>query len=353
MRPGDGPLLRELSEEEILDAILPLLGGVDVVGAGAVPRGPLAGPDAIVVGPGDDAAVVTVSQPLIVTTDSMIRGRDWRDEWSRPEEVAGKLGAQNISDIAAMGGVATGAVLTITADPHTALSWVESFARGLGQWCGQAGVAVVGGDLSSAPAEVLQVSLTMWGSLEGREPVLRSGARVGDVVAVCGSLGWSDAGLASYAAGDPPIQLGPDSPTEHRVRGAWRGYHRCPRPPWEAGPVAARAGATSLIDLSDGLVRDAGRVARASAVSVDLDRGRLRHEFVADFLVGGVEPERAWRHVLGGGEEHSLLATFPEEASVPHTPDLPWRVIGRVGRGTGVTLDGAALTVMGWDHFRA
>lgn len=342
MRPGDGPLLRDRSEEEILGTILPLLG-----------PGSADGEAGIIVGPGDDAAVVTAPDPLIVTTDSMIRGRDWRDDWSSPGDVARKLGAQNISDIAAMGGLARGAVLTITADPHTPLSWVEAFAVGLGEWCGQAGVAVVGGDLSSAPPEVLQVSLTMWGSLEGREPVLRSGARVGDVVAVCGSLGWSDAGLMSYAAGDAPIELGPDSAVGDRVREAWREYHRSPRPPWEAGPVAATAGATSMIDLSDGLARDAGRVARASTVSVDLDRGRLQRDFLPDLLTGGADEEQAWRHILGGGEEHSLLATFPDEASVPHTDHMGWRVIGEVRRGAGVTLDGEALKVMGWDHFRA
>lgn len=376
MEPDDGQLLSGLSEEEILGRILPLLdptryaagtgpdpgvvaGGRTVVGRAsrtAIDPSPAVGfgPSATsvtIVGPGDDAAVVAVSEPLVVTTDSMIRGRDWRDDWSSPTDVAIKLGAQNISDIAAMGGVAAGAVLTLTADPQTPMQWVETFAAGLGQWCADAGVSVVGGDLSSAPAGVLHVSLTMWGSLQGRAPVLRSGARPGDVVAVCGSLGWSDAGLTSYAAGDPSVELGPDSAEGDRAREAWRWYHRCPRPPWEAGPVAADAGATSMIDISDGLVRDAGRVAAASGVRIDLDRGRLNH-FVEDFLVGGVEEERAWRHVLGGGEEHSMLATFPDEASVPQTPDSPWRVIGQVRSGTGVTLDDETLHVLGWDHFR-
>lgn len=356
MRPGGGRLLSELDEEEILAVILPLLSAGERDGerdgALASPGGAEGGAGAVVVGPGDDAAVVTAPDPLIVTTDSMIRGRDWRDDWSGPRDVAGKLGAQNISDIAAMGGAASGALLTITADPHTPLEWVREFAAALGEWCVRAGVCVVGGDLSSAPAEVLHLSLTMWGSLQGRAPVLRSGARAGDVLAVCGSLGWSDAGLASYLAGDPPVVLGPHSPIADRVREAWRWYHRSPAPPWEAGPVAADAGATSMIDLSDGLVRDAGRVARASAVSVELDRERLQADFVADFEAGGIAADQAWRHVLSGGEEHSLLATFPDEASVPHTPETPWRVIGRVGRGEGVTLDGALLGVMGWDHFR-
>lgn len=330
--------LSDLSEEEILARVLPLLR----------PDGAEAG---TVVGPGDDAAVVAAAQPLVVTTDSMIRDRDWRDDWSAPEEVAAKLGAQNIADIAAMGGVATGAVLTITADPDVAMGWVDRFASGLGRWCQKAGVAIVGGDLSSAPAGVLHLSLTMWGSLEGRAPVLRSGARPGDVLAVCGSLGWSSAGLALYATDAPLEILTPSTPMEDRLRAAWRGTHRWPSPPWESGPVAADAGATSMIDVSDGFVRDLGRIAAASGVRIELDRAALAREFVADFLPAMPEAE-AWAHVLGGGEEHSLLATFPP-GRVPHTSDARWCVIGTVTAGEGVTLDGEPVEVSGWDHFRS
>src|SRR5699024_4765747 len=124
MRAGGGRLLSELDEEEILAVILPLLRAGERNGTLASPGGAAGGAGAVVVGPGDDAAVVTAPDPLIVTTDSMIRGRDWRDDWSAPRDVAHKLGAQNISDIAAMGGVARGALLTITADPHTPLEWV-------------------------------------------------------------------------------------------------------------------------------------------------------------------------------------------------------------------------------------
>ena len=342
--PDDGVRrLRDLDEDEILARILPLLR----VGGG--PGGGSAATE--IVGPGDDAAVLAVPDRLIVTTDSMIRGRDWRDDWSDPGDVAVKLGAQNISDIAAMGGTASGAVLTITADAHTPLPWVEAFATSLGEWCRDAGVTVVGGDLSSAPEGVLQVSLTMWGSLEGRSPVLRSGAAAGDVVAVCGSLGWSDAGLASYQVGEPDPQLGRQSPVADRLTGVWRWFHRAPVPPWRSGPVAAQAGATSMSDLSDGLVRDAGRVAAASGVGIDLDRAALERDFVSDFTAV-LPAEQAWRHVLGGGEEHSLLATFPSRDAVPTDEEAPWRVIGRVVEGSGVLLDGDPVEMAGWDHFR-
>ena len=341
--PGGSPtpLLSDLDEDEILARILPLL--------------PSTRDTDVLVGPGDDAAVVMAPRPLVVTTDSMVRTRDWRDDWSSPQDVACKLGAQNISDIAAMGGTATGALMTVAADPSTPLAWVESFAAGLGEWCREAAVAVVGGDLSSAPAGVLQVSLTMWGDLHGRAPVLRSGARPGDVLAVCGSLGWSDAGLASYAAGEPDPPAGPGSTPAERHRGTWRWFHRSPRPPWEAGPLAAAAGATSMIDLSDGLVRDAGRVAAASGVRLDLDRAALGRDvavFEEAVEAGTMTTGQAWGHVLGGGEEHSLLATFPRDAGPPQSHEWPWRIIGDVRPGAGVTLDGERLEVVGWDHFR-
>ena len=341
--PRSDPItLGDLGEDEILARILPLLRPARQGGAGDS--------HSEIVGPGDDAAVLVTPDRLIVTTDSMIRGRDWRDDWSSPHDVAIKLGAQNISDIAAMGGTATGAVLTITAHGHTPFAWVSEFAAGLGQWCADAGVAIVGGDLSSAPQGVIQVSLTMWGSLEGRSPVLRSGAAAGDEVAVCGSLGWSDAGLASHESGEPEPLSGPLAPAADRLKDAWRSFHRSPVPPWRSGPVAAQAGATSMIDLSDGLVRDTARVARASGVGIDLDRAALRRDFVSTLAVV-LPAEQAWRHVLGGGEEHSLLATFPP-GGVPQDRSAPWRVIGRVGDGAGVTLDGAPAQMAGWDHFR-
>lgn len=339
--------LGDLDEEEILARILPLLRPTQHDDPDAGP-----GRDRTeIVGPGDDAAVLAAPDRLIVTTDSMIRGRDWRDDWSSPRDVATKLGAQNISDIAAMGGTATGAVLTITAHAHTPFAWVAEFSEGLGQWCADAGVTIVGGDLSSAPEGVLQVSLTMWGTLEGRAPVLRSGARVGDVVAVCGSLGWSDAGLASYLAGEAEPEVGPGTPAPLRNTAVWRWFHRSPRPPWESGPVAARAGATSMIDLSDGLVRDTARIARASGVGMDLSREALARDFVSSFAEGR-SSDQAWQHVLGGGEEHSLLATFPSATAVPRDEKAPWWVIGSVVEGAGVTLDGEPVEMVGWDHFR-
>jgi thiamine-monophosphate kinase len=335
-----------VSESDLLARIIPMFGESPHAGSG------------VVVAPGDDAAVLATTGSVVVTTDSMVRGRDWRDDWSSGHDVGLKVVAQNVADVAAMGGVPTGLLVAVAADPETELDWVLDLTRGIADAAEDAGCPVVGGDLSSAPSGVVIVSLTAFGDLEGRAPVLRSGAAPGDVVAVAGSLGWSGAGLALYAGGT-------EDPISDRSRGAhldasdaatsllmW--FHRSPRPPFESGPIAADAGATSMIDVSDGLVRDGGRIAVASGVELALDEAVLRTEFLAGPVELAVGPEVGWREVLSGGEEHSLLATFPE-GGVPKDPHSPWTVIGRVveagPEGPRVTVGGAVPGVTGWDHF--
>lgn len=311
-----GPRLDEVDEEAVLARILPLMRG--------------GGPD-VLVGPGDDAAVLRTGGRTVVTTDTMVRGRDWRDDWSSAQDVGAKLVAQNLADVAAMGAVPTGIVVTLVAEPATRLGWVEGFAEGVAQAASRAQVPVIGGDLSSAPAGTVVVSITALGEVDPAGPVLRSGARIGDRLAVCGSLGRSAAGLQLLGAGRG--HAAPDLVTAHRR----------PEPPLHAGPEAARAGATAMLDLSDGLIRDGLRVARASRVRLDLSVQALAADVAA--LVPFVGPADAWECVLGGGEEHSLLATFPA------APPLGWRVVGRVCRGEGLTLGGEPTPVRGWDHF--
>lgn len=319
--PGPDPLqtLAGVGEEELLARIFPHL-----------PGGP-----GVILGPGDDTALVAApGGSVLATTDAMVRQRDWRDEWSSGADVGAKVVAQNCADIAAMGGVPTGLLVTLIAEPATRLAWVEDFAAGLGEAARAAGVPVVGGDLSSAPEGTLVVSVTALGDLEGREPVLRSGARAGDVVAVAGSLGRSGAGWLLLERGE-----------------ADRGrclvdYHRRPAPDLAAGRAAAVAGATAMLDVSDGLVRDAGRIARASGVGLDLDPALLAGDVAA--LAPAVGEQEARRCVLTGGEEHSLLACFPAGTALPQG----WRPLGRVVSGAGVTVGGVLQGPGGgWDHF--
>jgi thiamine-monophosphate kinase len=318
--------LADVSEGTLLARIFPFF-----------PAGP-----AVPIGPGDDAAVLATGAATVATTDSMVRGRDWLDAWSTAGDVAAKLLTQNLADVAAMGAEPTAVLVSLMADPQTPAAWAVEFARVLGEQATAAGVVVAGGDLSSAPDGVLMVSLTAMGDLGGREPVLRSGARVGDAVAVCGTLGRSAAGLALLEAGIEPPEAGADADPASDARRACLSHHLRPTAPLEAGPQAARAGATAMIDLSDGLLRDGSRIAAASGVGLAVESTLLGEDL--ELLTRAVG-DLALECVLAGGEEHSLLATFP--GAVPEG----WRRLGQVVVGAGVTLDGEPQTPRGWDHF--
>lgn len=318
--------LADVSEATLLARIFPFF-----------PAGP-----AVPIGPGDDAAVLATGAATVATTDSMVRTRDWLDAWSTAADVAAKLLTQNLADVAAMGAEPTAVLVSLMADPQTPVAWAVEFARALGEQASAAGVVVAGGDLSSAPGGVLMVSLTALGDLGGREPVLRSGARVGDAVAVCGTLGRSAAGLALLEAGADPLEAGADTDPASGARQACLSHHLRPTAPLAAGPQAARAGATAMIDLSDGLLRDGSRIAAASGVGLALESALLGEDLeVLTRAVGDL----ALECVLSGGEEHSLLATFPD--AVPEG----WRRLGQVVAGAGVILDGEPQTPRGWDHF--
>jgi thiamine-monophosphate kinase len=291
---------------------------------------------AVEVGPGDDAAVVAAPDGRVVaTTDVLIEGRHFRRDWSTAYDVGRKAAAQNLADVAAMGAVPTALLLGLVTPAELPATWALELMDGLRDECAVAGAAVVGGDV--VRGDTVMVSITALGDLQGRRPVVRSGARPGDKIAVTGWLGWSAAGLAVLARG-------------FRSPRAFVEAHRRPEPPYQAGPAAAQLGATSMIDISDGLVADLGHVAAASKVHLDLR--------AADFDVPaqmadigqavGVDPI-VW--VLSGGEDHALVATFPKEVQLPSR----WRVVGEVLRpaeGGRVTVDGAPWErTAGWDHF--
>ncbi|HEX5511157.1 MAG TPA: thiamine-phosphate kinase [Actinomycetales bacterium] len=329
------PTLRDLGESGVLRRIFPLL-----------PAG-----GHTLLGPGDDAAVVAAPDGRVVlTTDVMVEGRDFRRDWSTAQDVGAKAAAQNLADIAAMGAVPTALVVALVAPLDLDPDWVTGLAEGLADGCDGTGTGVVGGDLTRGTE--LMVAITALGDLQGRAPVTRDGAGAGQVVAVAGVLGHSAAGLALLEAG-----YGNRKPHDAQADGtlaALVAAHRRPAPPLAAGPVAADAGATAMLDLSDGLLLDAGRLAEASGVRVDIDLTALATDIeeVSDAAthVGG--DAAAW--VLGGGEDHGLLATFPADVPLPDG----FRAIGRTsappgGEEPGVLVDGRPWTgPAGWDHFR-
>jgi thiamine-monophosphate kinase len=324
--PDAGTLtVADLSEDGLLARILPHL--------------PL-GADTLL-GPGDDAAVLSAPDGrVVVSTDVLVEDRHFRLAWSSGEDVGWRAAAQNLADVAAMGARPTGLVVCLVAPGTLPVSWVEGLARGLGAAAAAAGAGVVGGDLSGGAH--VAVAVTVHGDLGGADPVLRSGARPGDVVALAGTVGRSAAGLALLSAG-----------VAHADPGVVR-VHRRPEPPLALGPVAARAGATAMLDVSDGLLRDGGRIARASGVVLDLgDPADVLADDLAALApaaaaVGG--DATAW--VLGGGEDHGLLATFP-----PGAVPAGFREIGRVrapgdaAPGTVLVAGAPVAAAPGWDHF--
>ncbi len=329
--------LRDLSEGELLGQLFPLL---PTEGGAA----------AVLLGPGDDAAVLAApSGGVVLTTDSMVRGQDWRDDWSTGHEVGLKVVAQNVADLAAMGAVTTGLLVALAADPETSVDWVLDLGAGIAEGARAAGAPVLGGDVSSAGAGTLLVAVTAIGDLQGRDPVRRDGARPGDVVAVAGGLGRSGGGLHLLLEGRGRTRADGELPADadeaaRAVDELSRMHRTAGSPPWAQGPLAAQAGATSMIDVSDGLVRDLGRVARASSAGIELSGAALR-EVASGALRTALGEEEALVQVLSGGEEHALVATFP--GRVP----AGWRPIGEVVAGEGVRVDGQVPAVTGWDHF--
>jgi thiamine-monophosphate kinase len=290
-------------------------------------------PKAVVLGPGDDAAVVAANDGrTVVSTDMLVEGVHFRRDWSTPFEIGRKAIAANAADIEAMGAAPTAFVVAFGAPGDTAADDAVQLSEGMWREAGEFGAGIVGGDLVSAPQWV--VSVTALGDLEGREPVVLGGALPGDVVAVAGGLGPSAAGFALLSNG---------------IRGfdELRRRHLVPVPPYGQGRIAADAGATAMTDVSDGLVADVGHIAKASGVGIDLASAALhsdREALVAAATTLSVDP---WVWVLAGGEDHALVATFAG------WPPAGWRAIGSVIDGPArVLLDGEPWHGdTGWQSF--
>ena len=229
-----------------------------------------------------------------------------------------------------MGARATALVVGFGAPGDLPAAWAVSCTAGLREEAGLCGAVLVGGDVVEAPQVV--ISVTALGDLEGRAPVLRSGAAPGDVLAVAGRFGWAAAGLALLMRGFKSPKILVDA-------------HRFPLPPYAAGVAAATAGATSMIDVSDGLVADARHIAEASGVRIDIDTTgwQVPDPLQAAAAAYNVDP-REW--MLTGGDDHALLATFPAGTSLPEG----FVAIGSVHEMDGepqVTVDGQVRAAAG------
>ncbi|KAA1250730.1 thiamine-phosphate kinase [Mycobacterium simiae] len=290
-------------------------------------------PAAVQLGPGDDAAVVSAPDGRVVmSTDMLVQDRHFRLDWSTPHDVGRKAIAQNAADIAAMGARATAFVVSFGAPADTPAARVSALLDGMWAEATRIGAGIVGGDLVRCPQWV--VSVTVLGDLEGRVPVLRSGAKPGSVMAVAGELGRSAAGYALWDKGIVGFQ-------ELRHR------HLVPEPPYSQGVAASAAGALAMIDVSDGLVADLRHIAEASSAGIELSAAALAVDHDALTAAAAAVGADPWHWVLGGGEDHALAACFA--ASVPDG----WRVIGRVLDGPArVLIDGKEWGgPAGWQSF--
>ncbi len=335
-----------------------------------------------VVGIGDDAAVLAApDRRVVATTDFLLEGRHFRRDWAGPADIGHRAAARSLADVAAMGAVATALLVAFAAPPGLPSSWALDLVSGLAAECERAGASVAGGDV--ARSDVVLLAVTALGDLQGRDPVTRSGARPGDVVAAAGPLGHSAAGLALLTAG---FSAGPG----HAALAGLIAAHLRPAPPYDAGPEAATLGATAMIDVSDGLLADLGHIAGASGVAIDvraaaLDTAALEPaaRALAASALGasagaaalaasalgasagaapgpapaghpagaapGDERATALNWALTGGEDHSLVATFPPAVPLP----ARWVQIGVAREGRGVLVDGQPHPgAPGWDHFR-
>lgn len=305
------------------------------------------------VGPGDDAAVLPApGRPLLLTTDQLVEDVHFRRRTTSAWDLGYKCVAANASDVAAMGGRPLAFTLCLAAPGDLPVEWVTELFAGLDEGARSLGCSLVGGDTSSAPVVVLSVALL--GVAPAAGPVLRSGARPGDDLYVSGNPGESALGLRLLEAG---ADLG-----EERLQ-ALVSRHLRPEPRLALAAALGDAGlATSLIDVSDGLLQDLGHVLRASGVGAELwvERLPVSSSLTEVSQTLGAVPLHL---VLAGGEDYELLFTAPPERrgavfGAAREACTPLRRIGRVfgepglrltQRGEAVPLPGA----LGFDHFPA
>lgn len=271
---------------------------------------------------GDDCAVLAPKGEVAISTDILVENVHFRRDWSSGADIGWRCVMQNVADAAAMRARPMSFFVAMTIPENVTADWVEDFSRGLREACDHlyslsGPIAIDGGDLSRGP--IIVAAGTVVGDMEGREPVLRSGARPGHKIVHTGNLGASARGYELIQAGK----------TGKAVRLFLR-----PEPPVNR---AVGVGATAMMDVSDGLVRDCRRIAKASGVALELD---------STLVTAAASPDVTLEQALYGGEDHGFLATV--DGPVPDG----WNEIGRVVKGTGVLVDGKQVDAMGgWDHF--
>lgn len=307
------------------------------------------------VGIGDDCAVLEPSagHRLLVTTDLLLENIHFRRRYAGLADIGWKSMAVNLSDIAAMGGRPRWALVALACPSEATLDEVEAFYAGARDLTSRHAVTIVGGDTAASPAGWL-VNVTLIG--EAVSPLLRSGARAGDVIAVTGPLGRSAAGLAvlelSSAPGGMDLRALTDVTSAHL-----RPVPRVDEGQW----LGAAGGVTALIDMSDGLATDLSHIAEESGVHCRVEIERVPIDAATAEVARALGADaRAW--ATGGGEEYELLLTCDARAldrlreGLERATGRRLHAIGRVtGPGSGVSFVDArgreVPAVAGFEHF--
>ena len=293
----------------------------------------------VVVGIGDDAALIAPTRaPLAVTTDIAIEGVHFSFDWSTPFEIGSKIATANLADICAMGGWPQYLVVA-TGIPKNSEDVIFEIARGIAAEADRVGARVIGGDLSQS--EKAMITITALGSVD--KPILRSSAHVGDSVSISAITGWSRAGQL--------IRESQDKELTNSIAGikALSQFSQ-PQPDYEVMKRIAQS-ATAMCDISDGILRDASRIAEASGVTIECNPDLIEKvpgfgELVEIAKNIGVDPIELF---LQSGEEHELLFTVPAP-----TDSVFGSVIGRVieRADSPIVIKGRALPEnLGWAHF--
>jgi thiamine-monophosphate kinase len=312
--------------------------------------GTQAGPQ-VVVGSGDDAAVTAPPGATATSVDLFIEGVHFRRETAPPRSIGHKALAAALSDLAAMGARVGEAYVQLGVPPGLSEEDCLELADGLGAVARAAEAAIIGGDVSRAP--VLILAVTVVGHAESADALVpRSGASAGDVLCVTGELGGAAAGLALLE--DPHLLT--DLPDPHAA--ALRARHLEPRPLLAAGQALAAAGASAMIDISDGVGADAGHLAEASGVRIEIESELIpAADGVAEVAAAlGRDP----LDLVSGGEDYELLATLrpesvAEASGAVQASGSTLTEIGRVSTGSDVVLRRADRTeseARGFDQLR-